>query len=41
MVTRLCLPMSSARLDSNPTTMHGKPKFGVARVCVQIDASLP
>jgi hypothetical protein len=38
MVARLCLPMSCARLDTNWTP---KPKYGVAGVCVQIDAVMP
>jgi hypothetical protein len=38
MVARLCLPMSSARFDSNQTA---KPKFGMAGVCTSIDTPLP
>jgi hypothetical protein len=39
MVARLCLPMSSVRLDSNQTPKQ--PKYGVAGVCRSIDAPLP
>lgn len=43
MVARLCLPMSSERLDSNTSVMQPKPVDGfVAGVCRSlVDAPLP